>query len=463
MVRILHPAKVPIWALAGAGVLWAQTSALAAPADDLSAIRDEIMRLRQDYDAKIKDLEDKLQKATTEAEEAKAAAAAATAAQPAPATVAAAPPAPPPIPEPLPTPRAPAALNALNPVIAAVLNGNFVGETRDPDLRNIPGFSLSDEARSPPRGFSIGESEVALSANIDPFLFGSLNLSFGNDNSVNVEEAYIQTTSLGGGFTLKGGRFFSGIGYINERHAHDWSFSDAPLPYRVFLGGQYGDDGIQARWLAPANIFLEFGTEWFRGASFPAAGAANNGKGTATAFVHAGSDINDSSSWLAGLSFLHARANTRDTNGDLFNGTDNLGIASLVYKWAPGGNPVVKNLVASGEFFFGNEDGVFNGVPVDYDHWGWYAQAVYQWKPRWSFGVRYAQLRTEDVNPLLAGSTLDDLGHIPRSVTGLLEFDTSEFGRFRLQYSHDMSDIKPADEVIFQYTVIYGPHGAHRY
>ena len=51
--------------------------------------------------------------------------------------------------------------------------------------------------------------------------------------------------------TLQG--FLSGIGYINERHAHDWSFSDAPLPYRAFLNSQYGDDGLQVRWLAPTE------------------------------------------------------------------------------------------------------------------------------------------------------------------------------------------------------------------
>jgi hypothetical protein len=63
----------------------------------------------------------------------------------------------------------------------------------------------------------------------------------------------------------------------------------------------------------------------------------------------------------------------------------------------------------------------------------------------------------------LAGSALDDFGHIPRAETALLEFDTSEFGRFRVQYTHDNSDVRPLDQVLFQYTVIYGPHPAHRY
>jgi hypothetical protein len=462
MSRVFRSAKVPIWALAAVTSFLGGGSALAAPADDLSAIRDAISNLRQDYEAKIKDLEDRLQKAQAEAEAAKASAetASAAAAEAQKTAVAAAAAPLPPEPQ---AQRAPTSNNAFNPGIAAVLNGFFVAASRDPANIRIPGFALGDQAQGPQRGFSLGESEINLTANIDPYFLGWLNLSLGNDNSVGVEEAYIQTTSLGEGITLRAGRMFSGIAYLNERHAHDWSFSDASLPYRAFLNNQYGDDGVQARWLAPANIFVEFGAEWFRGASFPSGGAASHGKGTMTAFVHAGDDINDSSSWLAGLSYLNARSDQRDTGGDLFSGTDNLGIASLVYKWAPGGNPTVQNLILSGEYFFGRESGSFNGIRLDSNRDGWYLQGVYQFMPRWSFGLRYAQLGTGNIRAGLAGSVLDDLGHTPRAESALLEFDTSEFGRLRLQYSHDDSDIKPLDEVLLQYTVIYGPHPAHRY
>ena len=166
MIRAHHRANVPIWALAGASLFWLGPPASAAPEDDLAVIRNEISKLRQDYEMKIKDLEERLQKAEADAEAARAAAAAA---QTAPNTVAVAPPppAPPPVPEPLPTPRAPASQNAFNPVIAAVLNGFIDGASRDPSEARIPGFQLGDEAGGPPRGFSIGESEVALSANID--------------------------------------------------------------------------------------------------------------------------------------------------------------------------------------------------------------------------------------------------------------------------------------------------------
>src|SRR6185295_5785146 len=118
----------------------------------------------------------------------------------------------------------------------------------------------------------------------------------------------------------------------------------------------------------------------------------------------------------------------RETGADLFTGEDQFGIASLVYKWAPDGNPVQQNLVASAEYFFGHEEGVFDGVPVDYDRNGFYVQGVYQFMPRWRFGVRYAEVDAGDVPLALAGSVLDDMGHTPRAWSALLEYDTSEFG-----------------------------------
>ncbi len=66
--------------------------------------------------------------------------------------------------------------------------------------------------------------------------------------------------------SLKAGRFFYGIAYMNERHSHTDDFADRPLPYRAMLNTVYLDDGVQLRWLAPTDTFLEFGRELMRGA-----------------------------------------------------------------------------------------------------------------------------------------------------------------------------------------------------
>jgi hypothetical protein len=428
--------------------------AQAAPSNpDLAALQQQINALRTDYEARISQLEARLRAAET--------AAATPAAEPVPDVPFQ------PIEEIViadtPLVSTAASANASNPGVSVVLNGNYVATSRDPAGARIPGFLLSDEAGLPGRGLSLGESEVTLAANVDPFLLANLTASFSGDNQVSVEEAFIQTTALPGGLTLKGGRFFSAVGYLNERHAHNWSFIDMPLPYRALLGNQYGDDGVQVRWLAPTPTFLELGAEAFRGDSFPAANGNKNRPGVQTVFARAGADINDNSSWLAAMSYVRSQARDRDTGGDVFNGKDSLAIASFVYKWAPGGNLADRNLTLSGEHFWDQTRGDLNGVPVRRDAQGWYAQGVYQFTKGWSFGLRYATLEPGRSPVGLAGSALDGLGRKPSTISGLVEYDSSEFGRFRLQYSHDKAEARANDLLQLQYTVIYGPHAAHRY
>jgi hypothetical protein len=431
-------------------------AAKADTASDIAQLRKEMKSLKGDYEKRIHDLEERLQKAETKASdaEAKANSQASTA-------VAAAEP-PPPLP--VAAPSAPTSQSAFNPGISVALNGTYNYAKRDPALAKIPGFVVSDDAKLHDRGFSLDESEVTFSANVDHVLTAQMTASFdGQQGGVNIEEAYVQTLDLPAGLTAKAGRFFSGIGYLNERHSHDWQFMDAPLPYRAFLGNQYGDDGIGVRWLAPTDFYLQFGAEWFRGDAFPAGNASNNGTGTYTAFAKTGDDINDEWSWLAGLSYLHTKADHRDNDGDIFDGEDQTAIATAVLKWARNGNPKDANLSITGEYFFNAEKGQFNGTGVDLNRSGWYTQAVYQFDPQWSAGVRYASLSGDSVPLALTGSTLDDLGRTPNAITGLVEYDTSEFGRLRLQYTHDDSDVTGNDLLSVGYTIILGPHGAHRY
>ena len=148
------------------------------------------------------------------------------------------------------------------------------------------------------------------------------------------------------------------------------------------------------RWLAPTDQFLEFGAEIFRGDAYPAAGAAHGGQGTVTAFVHTGNDINDSSSYLAALSYLHSRADrTATPRAHLFTGNDDLGIASLVYKWAPGGNPDGEQSDARRAKCSTDARRACSTAPASrQNRFGWYAQGVYQFMPQWSFGLRYAAI-----------------------------------------------------------------------
>ena len=252
--------------------------AAAASDDDLAQIRAEIRQLKEAYEARIRALEDRLKEA-----EAKVPAPAA------PSTAAAVQPSVPPV------AASPASgIAAFNPAISAVLQGTYSRLTQDPNQYRLSGFLLDPELSPGKRGFSLGESEVALSANIDDKFAGNLVVSLTPENTVEVEEAYGIVTALPYGITPKFGRFFSGIGYLNEQHQHAWDFVDAPLAYNAFVGGQYDNDGLQVKWVAPTDQFLEFGAEVGNGDNFPGTDRNSNGVNAAIANARARSSQRES-------------------------------------------------------------------------------------------------------------------------------------------------------------------------
>lgn len=431
----------------------------AASSTELDEIRAEIRNLRRDYETRISALEQQLAEARAAAEQAQdkaeqaevKAAQAERAAAPAPAATTA---------------------SAFNPAMNVILDGKYRQFSQDPDDYTVPGFMRGEESGPGEEGFSLGESEININANIDDKFYGSLTVALVEEDDateVELEEAFIQTLALPHGLTAKAGRFYSGVGYMNPFHRHTDDFADRPLPYRVMLDNQYGDDGVQLRWLAPTDTYLEFGAEAFAGDSFP----ANDGEvDTYTLFAHTGGDIGTSHSWRAGLSYLSTEAKDRESGDedepDAFTGDTDLLIADFVWKWAPDGNPYRTNFKLQGEYFWQSVDGLFTpygGGDLDYDEdqTGWYLQGIYQFRPRWRIGARYAELDADDPGAAFAGTSLDTLGHTPKSYSAMLDWSNSEYSRVRLQYNRDESSPHEDDQWIIQYIMSLGAHGGHEF
>jgi hypothetical protein len=72
-------------------------------------------------------------------------------------------------------------------------------------------------------------------------------------------------------------------------------------------------------------------------------------------------------------------------------------------------------------------------------------------------------VHASSLGPGFAGTTLDNLAATPRRYSAMVDYSTSEFGRFRLQYENDHSRPQTANEFILQYIVSIGAHGAHQY
>lgn len=446
-------------------------SAQAADNAELAQIREQIKQMKESYEARIQALEVRLQQAEStagnaldkagKAEEKAVQAAAAPAAAPS------------------------AAASAFNPEMSLILSGNYVNLSQDPADYRIAGFLPNGGEIGPgQRGFGLGESELVVSANIDPYLRGVFTLAVTPEDTVEVEEAFVQSLGLGNGLTVKGGRFFSGIGYLNERHAHTWDFVDAPLAYQAFFGGQFKDEGVQLKWLAPTETFVELGAELGRGRNFPASDRAKNGTGSAALFAHLGGDVGTSHSWRAGLSTLRTsprgRAYSTTDNLDAtvdnaFSGDSRLEIADFVWKWAPNGNPVYTNFKLQGEYFRRREDGELTydsgavSAGTNTDRYasaqsGWYLQGVYQFKPRWRVGLRRDQLDGGSVDYASNSAVLAEAAYNPAKNSLMLDYSPSEFSRFRLQFAQDKSRPEVTDNQMFlQYQMSLGAHGAHKY
>jgi hypothetical protein len=378
---------------------------------------------------------------------------------------------------------------SFNPDISLILQGTAARSSQDPEAYEITGFAPSGGEVGPPlRGFGLGESELVVGANVDPYLRGHLVAALTPEDEVEVEEAFFQTLALGRGFTLKGGRFLSGIGYLNEIHQHAWDFQDAPLAYKAFLGGRLNDDGVQVRWVAPTALFLEISAEAGRGRSFPGTDRNKSGSSLGSVFGRLGGDFSASLAWRAGLSYLQTSPEDRgfedvDAGGtevsQSISGESKLWIADFVLKWAPGGNATVTNFKLQGEYFRRRESGDLTFDDTFTDSYasrqsGWYLQGVYQFMPRWRVGYRYDRLDHGTVaNGIVAngvgGLTAADFPllmteHNPTRNTVMVDFSPSEFSRFRVQLASDKSRAGVMDnQLLLQYIVSLGVHGAHRF
>ncbi len=457
----------------------------------LARLREEMKQLQRTYEERMRDIERRLAEAEARADKAEqtAAGAAAASAQTAGGT----------------RPRTATASEStpartesgFNPAISLILQGTYTRTSEDPGNYAIGGFLPSGGEVGPPRrSFGLGETELNLSASIDPYFRGVAIVALTPENEVEVEEAYFQTLALPRGLTLKAGRLYSGLGYQNEIHQHAWDFQDAPLPYKAFLAGRYSQDGAQLRWLAPTPIFAELGVELGNGDAFPGNDRNKNGANSQVAFVHFGGDIGVSYAWRAGTSYLRTRASDRryedidslgNPTANSFSGKARLWVLDGVLKWAPNGDARRTHVKLQGEYFRLKQTGSLAyddtaqatpqfGTSFDdgfrAEQSGWYAQAVWQFMPRWRLGYRYDKLDYGDVDIGIVTNALGPSArdfsllapHSPSRNTAMIDFSPSEYSRFRLQFARDKSRATATDNVILlQYIHSLGQHGAHRF
>jgi len=382
-------------------------------------------------------------------------------------------------------------VGAFTPEISLILDGKYSAQSQNPEsLRR--GF-IPSGGESVPRGFSLGESEFAFAGTVDNLFRAEARLVLGQDGtnfSVALEEAFFETINLPAGLKIKGGKFFSSVGYLNNKHPHEWDFVDLPLAYKAFFGGQLNSAGGQLSWVAPLDdMYLRFGAEIGQGMHYPNSNNFNENKPRlSTLFAKIGGDVGTTASWQGGLSFVGASTGGRpsisalnDTETFDFSGNTNILIADFVYKWIPKAG---QSLKLQGEAFWNTQKGTATintvvpygacesssctGSPYNNTQSGFYVQGIYQFMPKWRVGYRFDQLYGGNSNygfdsGTFAGSALESWN--PTRNTVMFDWANSENSMFRLQLATDTSygPGKTNNQVFLQYIMSLGAHSAHKF
>ena len=380
-----------------------------------------------------------------------------------------------------------------------ILDAKYSAQSQNPE--SAFSGTLPTGAEGIPRGFSIGETELAVSGAVDNLFRAEARFVLeqtGGNTAVRTEEAYAETLGLPWGTKIKAGKYWSAVGYLNDKHPHQWDFVDLPLVYQSVFGGQLNQTGAQLNWIAPTdNLLLKLGGEIAQGST--AYGQNFNGNYNqnkprlGTVFAKTGGDVGESHSWQGGVSFVRSttgsgstanQANYTLTNNNQlnFNGSNTIWIADFVYRWAPFGNPTDQNLKLQGEMFWNKQRGsmsAFNGegnaladgTNFTQNQTGFYAQSVYQFMPKWRTAYRYDRVFNPtnnygfSANPgVLTGSQLQS-GWSPYRNTVMLDWSNSEYSLIRLQLARDNA-FGPGlynNQLFLQYIMSLGAHGAHKY
>lgn len=337
------------------------------------------------------------------------------------------------------------------------------------------------------RGFSLRNAEIVLDGAVDPYFKGFANivlkLDKNNETGIELEETYLQTTSLPGNLQLKGGQFFANFGRQNPQHPHQWAFVDEPL----IMSRTFGPEGLrsigaQMSWLAPTPFYTEAFLGVFDGQGATAFSFRNPGDdimgtnrfhGRATLDrnmrglgdllyvprIASSFDLNDSQTLVVGASAAFGPNETAAKGRTEIYGVD------LYWKWKPAhadaGFPFVSwQTEAMYQRFEAGADSLA-GLPAEkLRDWGLYSQVLWGFKPRWVVGLRgeYADGNSGayDANDVFRGQRT--------RISPDLTFYPSEFSKIRLQYNYDHSELFGTEHSIWmQVEFLLGAHGAHKF
>lgn len=345
-------------------------------------------------------------------------------------------------------------------------------------------------------GFNLNYAEMLFHGTLNPSLDADAVFHF-TEEGVEIEEAYITRTNLPYNFRVRGGKFLSEFGRLNNQHHHEWSFSDMPLVYEAFLGLHgINEIGAQLQWVAPTSHYLMFGFEALQGKNEAMFGqtaihnpytgqeeevlsASANQPSLYVGYVKTAADIGNTTI-LAGASIAHGNSRQdhfADETPYAFSGKSDLyGMdLTLIHRFDND-----RSVMWQSEWLYRNKKGTHisdsdNDLltpdelvysSMDAQQAGYYSQLIYAPAQSWKIGARYDNIYQ---NELLINDVNQNMPENMNQYSAMIEYSTSESARYRLQYTHSNALFNEEgirqnlDSLIFSFNITLGEHSDHEF
>jgi hypothetical protein len=363
----------------------------------------------------------------------------------------------------------------------SVVGTMALGWSTTPDVEAINGAHHDPSQR----GFTLQGAELALDGAVDPYFKGLVTIPLviepGGETVVELEEAWLQTSSLPWNLQVKAGQMFANFGRHNLQHAHQWSFVDQSIVITRLLGGDgLRNPGGQVSWLAPTPFYTEISLGVFNSDGETAAGFRSEDSGD----IHGGVpvetrlrgpqdllyvpriaasfDLSDTQTLLLGVSGAFGPNNSGTRADTQLYGAD------LYWKWRPTDADKGFPFVAwQTEALLRRYDAAGRETPDDppvtlrgetLTDWGIYSQILWGFRRGWVAGLRGEWLSDD------TGAFASELRVDRTRISPNLTWYPTEFSKLRWQYNYDhIQGMGDEHSIWMQLEFLLGAHAAHKF
>jgi hypothetical protein len=297
-------------------------------------------------------------------------------------------------------------------------------------------------------------AELMFYSPVDHLFDGQLNFAGhteGGEFFWELHEAYLGSSKLLPRSRFRIGKFFLGVGRLNQIHQHDWPFISAPKAHERFFADEGAADvGLEYTYLLPTENFIEITAGVTNGYCYGHCHGAGQRPPRPLTYLHPSIFFEgDTGGTLLGLSYL----NRSETGGV----TTHLVGLDLTHKRRAA---KVLRWLHQVELYYERQGG--DHVETEHELGGYYL-AQNGLDENWSTGLRLDAF--SHLNKKFQ-STGERRGDLDFALVPMITYKSSEFATLRLAYTFSVDttegDADRRDHLVeLQYSFILGAHPAH--